>query len=198
MSNLDHLLFRQVKNQNNQKSFEHLYHAYYTALCSYAFGIVKNHEDAEDLVNDCFLECWKKRETIEIKSSLKSYLYTSVRNLALNHLQKNKVKQKYLSTQSYPFYLPEEVAARIEKLQQVENLETRLKNAIDSLPQQCRYIFYLNRYEQMAYKEIAAKTNLSVGTVKTQIARALKKLRAEFEGVDNIDQILLLIFVRHF
>lgn len=69
---------------------------------------------------------------------------------------------------------------------------------IDSLPQQCRYIFYMNRFEQQGYKDIALKMNLSVGTVKTQIARALKKLRSEFEGVINKGQILFSIFVRHF
>ncbi|WP_423130086.1 RNA polymerase sigma-70 factor [Gaoshiqia sp. Z1-71] len=198
MPKLDHVLFKQVKNHSDQKSFESIYHAYYSALCSYAYGIVKNQEDARDIVNDCFLECWNKRGDIEIKSSLKSYLYISVRNMAINFLSKNKLKQKYLSAQSYPFYLQEEVAAQVEKLQQIEALEERLKNAMDSLPRQCRYIFYLNRYEHMSYKEIAKKMNLSAGTVKTQIARALKRIRADFEDIKAIDQILFLILVRHF
>ena len=198
MSNLDHLLLKQVKGQSDKKTFEFLFYAYYPLLCSYAFGIIKNREDAKDIVNDCFLEFWNKREILEVNTSIKSYLFVSVRNLSINYLKKNKLSRKYLSGQSYPFYLQEEVSSQIEKLQQIEDLEIRLKKTIDNLPQQCRNIFYLNRYEQKSYKEIAGKMNLSVGTVKTQIARALKKIRTEFEDVKLIDQILLIIFVRHF
>ena len=198
MPDLDHILFNRLKDHNDQQTFEHIFHAYYSSLCSFAFGITGNHEDAKDIVNDCFLEFWNKRKSIEIKTSLKSYLYISVRNLAINHLKKNRKRVEYQTEQSYPFYKEEEITSQIERLQQFENLELRLKKSIDSLPPQCRYIFYLNRYELMSYKEIAKKLNLSVGTIKTQIARALKRIRFDFKDVKIVDQIFLLNFVRHF
>lgn len=195
---MDRILIEQINNENAVRIFESLFHLYYPSLCSYAFGMVKNHEDAKDIVNDCFYEFWKKRHALEIRTSVKSYLYIAVRNSAINYLRKKNLEHKYSSTQTYPFYLQEEVTARMERLLQMEDLESRLKKAIDMLPDQCRYIFHLNRYQQLGYKEIALKLNLSVGTVKTQIARALKKLRAEFEDVNEDNQIFLFLIVRHF
>lgn len=198
MSELDRILIEQLNSENAENSFEYLFHKHYAPLCSYANAMIKNHEDAKDLVNDCFFEFWKKRRIIEIKISIKAYLYISVRNSSLNYIRKKQLEQKYTDSQSYPFYLQEDIHSEIEKLLQIEDLESRLKRAIDSLPQQCRYIFYLNRYEQLGYKDIASKLNLSVGTVKTQIGRALKKIRVEFEGVIRDGQIFLSLFVRHF
>ncbi|MEN6454199.1 MAG: RNA polymerase sigma-70 factor [Prolixibacteraceae bacterium] len=198
MSEMDRIFIEQVKGEKAEKTFEYLFHTYYSPLCSYACAMIKNQEDAKDLVNDCFLEFWRKRHDIEIKISVKSYLYVTVRNSAVNYIRKRQLDQKYSETMTYPFYLQEEINMETERLLQMENLEIRLKQAIDSLPQQCRYIFYMNRFEQQGYKDIALKMNLSTGTVKTQIARALKKLRSEFEGVIGKGQILFSIFVRHF
>ncbi len=197
MPDLDHFLFDQIRERDDQKSFEHIFHTYYSPLCVFAGGITGNQEDAKDIVNDCFLELWNKRKSIVIKTSLKAYLYISVRNMALNHLKKSRRQVEYRSVATYPFYMEEEVATQIERLLKLDDLELRLKNSIDSLPQQCRYIFYLNRYEQMPYKEIAQKLNLSVATVKTQIARALKKLRTDFEEIKKSGQIFLFNLVRH-
>jgi len=198
MSEMERILIGQVKGEKAEKTFEYLFHTYYSSLCSYAFAMIKNQEDAKDLVNDCFLEFWKKRQDLEIKISVKSYLYIAVRNSAINYIRKKQMGQKYSAALTYPVYLQEEINLETERLLQIENLEARLKKAIDSLPQQCRYIFYLNRFEHQGYKDIASRMNLSVGTVKTQIARALKKLRAEFEGVNPDGSILFSILVRHF
>lgn len=198
MPNMDQILFSRVKFHNDQKAFEYIFDAHYAALCAYASGILGNHEDAKDIVNDCFLEFWNKRQSIEITCSLKSYLYIAVRNLSINQLRKRKQKVSLSSELIYPFYKQEEVSAKIEQLQQMEKLEERLKEAMDSLPKQCRYIFFLNRFEQMSYKAIARKLDLSEGTVKTQIGRALKKIRLEFEGVKAKGEIFLFNLVRHF
>ncbi|MGQ7869160.1 RNA polymerase sigma-70 factor [Sunxiuqinia sp. sy24] len=195
---MDQILFSRVKSHNDQKAFEYIFNSHYAALCSYASGILGNHEDAKDIVNDCFMEFWNKRQSIEITSSLKSYLYIAVRNLSINQLRKRKQKVTFNSERSYPFYKQEEISDKIEQLQQLDKLEEQLKDAIESLPQQCRYIFFLNRYEQMSYKAIAEKLNLSVGTVKTQIARALKKIRLDFKDFKAVDQIFLFNLVRHF
>lgn len=198
MAKLDHILFEQLKNNDDQKSFEHLFHAYYAPLCAFAYGLLGSHEDAQDIVNDCFMELWSKRESIQIQTSVKSYLFVAVRNLSINHLKKTQKKVLVDSDIKYPFYKQEEVASQIERLQQIEDLEKKLKTSIDALPEQCRYIFYLNRFEHLSYKAIAEKLNLSVGTVKTQIARALKKIRFDFEEVKQKGQIFLLNLVRHF
>ncbi len=184
--------------RDTEKAFEDLFHTYYSSLCLYAAGMIRNHEDAKDLVNDCFFEFWKKRQEIFGKKSVKSYLYISVRNAAVNYLRRKQTEQKYHYLQAYPFYMQEEINSETERLMKMENLEEKLRAAMESLPQQCRYIFYLNRFEQHPYKDIARKLNLSPATVKTQVARALKKMRAEFEDVIEESKIFLSILVRRF
>ena len=197
----DNILLDRIKSQSDEKAFEYLFHTYYNSLCKYAYGILHSHAEAEDVVSDCFFEFWNKRKLITIKDSLRSYLFVSVRNTSLNHLKRQKTKIKFKKDQQaqlkYPFFLHDDVVKQIEELQQMEEFESRLKKAINRLPKQCHYIFYLNRFEQLSYQEIATKLNLSVGTVKTQIARALKKIRAEFEDVKALRKILLYILVRH-
>lgn len=198
----DNILLDRVKKQSDEKAFEYIFHAYYHSLCEYADGILHSHAEAEDIVSDCFFEFWNKRELINVKYSLKSYLFISVRNASLNYLKKQKTKDKFAKEQQeqlkYPFFLHDSISREIEELQQMEEFENKLRKAIDRLPKQCHYIFFLNRFEQMSYQEIASKLNLSIGTVKTQIARALKKLRDELEEVNPLKKILLHIFVRHF
>nr|MBD3621405.1 hypothetical protein [Sunxiuqinia sp.] len=135
MPDLDHYLFDQIRECDDQKTFEHVFHTYYSPLCVFAVGITGSPEDAKDIVNDCFLELWNKRKSIVIKASLKSYLYISVRNLALNHLKKSRRQVAFESAMIYPFYKEEEITYQIERLQRLDDLELRLKNSIDSLPQ---------------------------------------------------------------
>jgi RNA polymerase sigma-70 factor, ECF subfamily len=191
----DKLLFERIKNSDDQKAFEFLYHLYYSPLCSYAMGFVKIQSEAQDLVNDCFYELWKSRSSMDLQSSLKAWLYICVRNRAINHLKKTKAVNRYLSALSYPFAFEEEIIAKTEELLMQEELTTKLRQAIEQLPGQCRYIFYLNRFEGMKYKEIARKLNLSEATIKTQIARALKSLRGNLENVRST--ILLFLRIRN-
>ena len=191
MQNRDEILIERISASDDQKAFEYIYHLYYLLLCNYANGFVKNYADAEDLVNDCFFELWKNRKTLEIKTSLKSYLFISTRNRAINFLKKNISRQRYISNQSYPIAFPEEISVQTENLLKQEDLEENLKKAIERLPDQCRYIFYLNRFEGLKYKEISKKMNLAEATIKTQIARALKSLRNDME---NLKKNLLLFF----
>ena len=191
MNNRDIVLMEWIRTSDDQKAFEYLFHLYYSPLCNYTFGFVKNHSDAEDLVNDCFFELWKNRKTLVIQSSVKSYLYISARNKSVNFLKKKSSHQRYLKNQSYPFTFQNEITHHTELLFKQENLEDRMKKAIDRLPAQCRQIFYLNRFEGMKYREIAQKLNLAETTIKTQIARALKSLR---DDLDELKSSFFLFF----
>jgi len=182
METRDDVLLKRISSDNDQKAFEILYHLYFSPMCGYALGFVKSYADAEDLVNDCFFELWKTRKSIEIKSSLKSYLFISVRNRSINFLKRKLSRQRYIEDQSYPFAFEDEIVHQSELLLKQENLDEKLKKAIEKLPAQCRQIFYMNRFEGLKYKEIAFKLNLAEATIKTQIARALKSLRSDLES----------------
>lgn len=181
----DILLFERIK-ANDGKVFEYVYYKYSELLCRYAIGLTADQAASEDLVNDSFLDLWEKRQNIEIKTSLKAYLLITLRNKALNYLKRKKHEKSFGSDHEYQFLIEEDVNLQLEKFLQIEEIEIRLHNAIDHLSPQCQQIFRMSKFNQLSYQEIADQMNISVFTVKTQIARALKSLRLEFENVKLI------------
>lgn len=188
----DFLLFERIK-ANDGKVFEYVYYKYSELLYLYAIGLTADHAASEDLVNDSFMDLWEKRHNIDIKISLKAYLLIIVRNKALNYLKRKKHEKPFGIDKDYQFLIEEDVNLQLEKFLQIEEIEIRLHNAIGQLSPQCQQIFRMSKFNQLSYKEIADQLNISVFTVKTQIARALKSLRLEFE---NVKLILFSFFIK--
>lgn len=168
--------------QNEEEAFEILFRKYFSGLCLFAEHFVRNHDTAEEITEDFFCHLWDNCQTLSINTSLKGYLYRSIHNRCLNYLRNQKVRQQYLTDNQY-FYTDDAILGfagqdeePVSKLITGE-LETEINKAVNSLPDQCRAIFQMNRYENLTYVEIAGKLKLSVNTVKTQMARALQKLR---------------------
>jgi RNA polymerase sigma-70 factor (ECF subfamily) len=181
----DLLLFERIK-ANDEKVFEYVYYKYSELLCRYAIGLTADQAASEDLVNDSFLELWEKRQGIEIKVSIKAYLLITVRNKAFNYLKRKKHETTFGFDQECQSLIEGDVNVQIEKFLQIEQIEIRLHNAIGHLSPQCQQIFRMSKFNQLSYKEISDQMNISVFTVKTHIARALKSLRQEFENVKLI------------
>jgi len=180
MTELENELIQLIK-KGNHKSFELVFKSYFSRLCTYAFHYTKQLEVAEDLVKDTFLGLWERKENMEIKTSLSGYLFRSVHNSCINYLQREKIK--------YPNLSIEEIEALELKMKQplspdyaighllASELEDQIESEIEKLPDQCKEIFKLSRYEGYSHKKIAEKLQLSENTVKTQIYRALNKIR---------------------
>lgn len=168
--------------------FEMFFRAYYQPLCNYAYTFVQDRDEAEEIVQSAFLSVWEKRESIEIRTSLKSYLYTMVRNACLNVIKHEKIKQKHIGEElataerSY-----DSVSQRVNS----SELETRIQVSMEKLPEQCRLIFKLSRFEELKYAEIADQLNISVKTVENQIGKALKIMREELK--DYLPLIIVLM-----
>lgn len=166
--------------------FEMFFRAYYQPLCNYAYTFVQDRDEAEEIVQSAFLSVWEKREAIEIRTSLKSYLYTMVRNACLNVIKHEKIKQKHTNEElAVAERSHEGVAQRVLS----SELEERIQLSMEKLPEQCRLIFKLSRFEELKYAEIAEQLNLSVKTVENQIGKALKIMR------DELKEYLPLIIV---
>lgn len=163
-----------VKIPTDEVEFQKLFEEYYASLVLFAYNYVKDQDEAEEMVQEVFTNVWIKAETIAITSSVRSYLYGCVRNASLNHLKHQKIVNQYqshqLATASDSF---EETPLELEELQQ------KLRAALDKIPAKCREVFELNRFEGLRYKEIAAQLNLSLKTVENQMGKALKILREE-------------------
>lgn len=176
MDNLsDPELIKAIRD-GNAEVFRQVFDACYESLCQYAFTIVKDFDQAEDVVQSILVKLWERRETLEIKTSVRSYLFRSVYNQCINQLEHVAIKKRFDATvQNSP--------GRDEQQPDVFplELEDNIRKAIDTLPQQCRTIFIMSRYEELRYSEIAEKLDISVNTIQNQICKALKILREELK-----------------
>lgn len=184
MTGQDSYLWHQVQ-QNDENAFEVIFRKHFVPLCNYAIGLIGNKSIAEDITEDCFVKLWQQRNTITIDTSLKAYLYRFVRNRCINFMEHEMVQDKYLKRKRYILY-DKELHEPIYPDQPDQNLvscelENEIEKALDTLPEQCRKIFELNRFDGLKYKEIAKKLNISITTVKTQMSRALTKMRLQLK-----------------
>ena len=163
----------------NRYTFQKVFELYYNPLCRFASGYLQDTDDAQEIVQQVFINMWKNRETINPRGQIKSYLFTSVKNRCLNHIRDQKKFRSY--------YLDVEVELEIPVFEKDNLLEKDLKKqldgALDKLPEKCRQVFMLCRFEDMKYKEVAEKLNISQKTVEAQMSKALRILREEFKDI---------------
>ena len=173
----------------DKKAFEEIYRLYYPPLCFYCRRYVGDMEDAKEIVQGLFLKIWIKRNELEINTSVKSYLYRAVQNHALNYLQQQKIKQKYLiDKEQFPVNQSENGQLKLEE----EELKKVIKSAILKLPEKRRKIFELSRFEDMKYSQIAEHLTISVKTVEAQMSKSLSYLRVVLKDYMTIFLIQLL------
>ncbi|QHT67643.1 RNA polymerase sigma-70 factor [Rhodocytophaga rosea] len=170
--------------------FEKVFKSYFKALHAYAFTILKEDEIAEEMVQVVFMKIWEKKEGLSIQTSLKAYLYRSVYNESINYLKHQKVKLKYKTHAAHQ--MKHETDNASNQVQHQE-LEDRLHKALNELPEGCRTIFQLSRFEELKYQEIADKLQISIKTVENQMGKALKILRLKL--VDFLPSLLFVLLV---
>lgn len=154
----------------DKDAFEKLFREFFPPLLSFARKILVDEDDAREVVHQVFINLWEKRDKIDLSTSLKSYLFTSVHNRSLNVIR----DRKKFSLEEVPEMAGEwDVSTQIESME----LEEKINEAIASLPEKCRQIFELNRFDGLKYSEIAIQLNISVKTVENQMSKALKILR---------------------
>jgi len=159
--------------QGNEKSFETLFRAYYKPLLIYSERIVEDKDDANEIVQDIFLKLWEKRKEIEIRSTLNAYLYRAVYNNSLQLLKRRKLDLKYRQ------YKTQHSTNSINPSEDMiaTELSHKIGLLLDALPDNCKRIFKMNRFEGMKYQEIADKLSISIKTVEANMTKALKHFR---------------------
>ena len=160
----------------DEPEIDKIYLDYYAALLKYAFTMVNDRVIAEEMVHQVFFKILERTESILIHTSLKAYLYRSVNNECLNYIKHQKVK---LGFEGQSIHIMNQQTESPSGKLQLKELEGQLRKAINQLPEQCRTIFQLSRFEELKYAEIAFQLGLSIKTVETQMSRALKKLRVQ-------------------
>ena len=184
------LLINAIKN-DDEKAFKFIYLSYYDMLCAYTLNYTGNISEAEDIVQDVLINFWERRHKLNIRSSIKSYLFRAAHNKYIDSYRTKKWKSEVLETIRQNALQPmieEEKVAGFSKAQ-----IDALKKAIENLPPKCKEIFLLSKIQGKKYKEIAAICDITIKTVENQIGIAFKKLK---EALKNDPTISLFLLIR--
>lgn len=174
----------QALRANDQNAFEMIFRTWYSPLCNFAYSFLKDKDESEEIVQNAFVAFWEKRAQIQIDTSLKSYLYWSIRNACLNAIKHEKVKRAHA----------DHTLSAGQAFESAENtlsneLEERIEKAMMSLPEQCRLVFKMSRVEELKYAEIADQLGISIKTVENHMGKALRIMREELK-----DYLILVLF----
>ncbi|TAH42300.1 MAG: RNA polymerase sigma-70 factor [Bacteroidetes bacterium] len=178
-------LLTALKN-GDQAALETLFRTYYEGLCKYAHTILNDMDESEETVQQLFIQLWEKRSSMKISNSAQAYLQKAVRNSCLNKIKHKKVRRQYVE-EATALANHSEPSTSIS-LQ--NELRDQINIAIESLPEQCRIIFKLSRFEELKYSEIAEQMGLSIKTVENQMGKALRIMREKLK-----DYLVILIML---
>ena len=175
-------------SQRDETVFEHVFKTHFKRLHAYAFTILRDETEAEEIVQQVFFKLWERSENLSLTGSVSAYLYRAVHNESLNYIKHQKVRSNHQLHIAYS--MKNEVEHPAKKVMAGE-LEKKIHTALNELPEQCRTIFQMSRFDELKYREIADKLGISVKTVENQMGKALKLLREKL--VDFLIFILLFI-----
>jgi RNA polymerase sigma-70 factor, ECF subfamily len=176
--------------EGNHHAFEQLFDICYEPLCRYAYSILRDMDNAEEVVQKTFYKLWDQHETLNIQSSINSYLYRIVHNDCLNTIHQKTSHQEH--NLNYLSSMNTDVNSTMEQLES-SDLQKAIEIALAGLPPQCRRVFEMSRLEQLSYSEIATQLNISTNTVENHISKALKLLRIELKEFLSICLLLQLL-----
>ena len=168
-------IIRRIR-QGDTRQFESLFRSSYVSLVRYAKTLIKDHDSAEEIVQDLFFRIWQNKEKLNIENSLNGYLFRSVHNRCLHHLEHKRVVERHAEEMSHR---PGESQETPSDILHYKELQAKIAKIMERLPERCGMIFYMSRFEGLKYSEIADKLSVSVKTVESNMGRALKEFRKE-------------------
>lgn len=188
MSTDQDIALQQRLSRGDETAFQETFELYFRVLVLFATKFSLDKESAEDLVQDVFVKLYEQKDRLQFHSSLKAFLYQSVRNRCIDVIRSAKTREKH--------HVEIKAGADLEGLNSEDlmmqsELEEKIYQSIKQLPDQCQLIFKMNRFEGKKNQEIAEELNISKRTVETQISKALKRLREDI--YPYLDMIIVAI-----
>ncbi|MGV8880475.1 MAG: RNA polymerase sigma-70 factor [Sphingobacteriaceae bacterium] len=166
----------------DKQAFEWLFNCYYAKLAFFANRFLNDINIAEEITGEMFFKLWEKHEQLVITSSVSAFLYTMTKNKCLNYLKHQKIENLYLNYLQKNNLL-ETCAADTEKCYNDKELALQIKAAVERLPEKCRQVFMMSRYEDLKYRDIAVRLDISSKTVERHMGIALERLRKILKNV---------------
>lgn len=190
MSNIkiiDEELISLLKN-GDETALKKIYSIYWEPLFLSAFNFLKDKETCEDIIQEVFINIWNRRDTILFSTSLKAYLYASVRYEVFRQIRAGNIRESVVENiAKHVFAVPaSETLEHKELLQQINRI-------VETMPDKCKEVYKLSRVEQLSHKEIAEKLNISTKTVENHLTKALKILRSSLAQLVTLQLLMNLI-----
>ncbi|GGI24891.1 RNA polymerase sigma factor [Pedobacter mendelii] len=185
----DELLF--LLKKEDKFAFSEIYNRYWEKMASYSIRLTKSEEESADIVQEIFISLWNRRNEISIKGTLCAYLIKSTKNLSLRYIERNVHNTHFVEE------LADFIADKSQDIEQnisLKDLLLEIDKGIAKLPKKMREIYILSRDEQLSYREISKKLNISELTVKKQISNSLKIISEAIKGRFSIAVSALLLY----
>lgn len=167
--------------EGDSKAFETVFKIWYEPMVNFADEYIADTESAKNIVQNIFMRLWEKHHLVDPDSNLKSYIYMATRNACLSHLRHQSVERAFFEKAKKN---SEDLQLNYEALHELDiekidfsKLEKLIQDTIEALPERCREVFLMSRYEELKNREIAEKLDITLKAVEANITRALTKLR---------------------
>ncbi len=174
--------------QGDESALRTIFNRHYPLLLTDVYRIVPDEDTCQDLAQEVFVELWRKRTELDIHTSLRAYLRRAAVNRALTYIK----NQRRMSFEGDDWHETADTSvADIRRKEEQETLEQALHRAIATLPEKCRVVFSLSRFEQFSHREIAEQLGISVKTIENQITKAMRMLRDALVNPSNLSSIVI-------
>ncbi len=178
--------------EDDESAMERIFDTYYSYLVTTAYHVLMDQHQAKDLVQDVLFHFWSKRDSLTIESGLKSYLRRSVVNRSIDQIRR---KKRFGVAEEITDYNQASTEVSTQEMMETSDLQSAIMAAIDSLPERCKLIFSLSRFEDLSHQEISDQLGISKKTIENQMAKALKSIR---KAIQNYKDLAIFIFAYFF
>jgi len=175
--------------------FEGLFQKHYKFLCLVGNQMIGDLDVSKDLVQEFYIDFWRRRETLQLSGTFQAYATRAVKNLCISYLRKLEANEARKNQLNVEESFDPQVDAELQFDR--ENLDIKLRAAIDKLPKECRNVFMLHNFEGLTYAQIAERNQISINTVKTQIKRAYAFLRTELPNQPLVFIYFMFLYSRY-
>lgn len=174
----------------DEGALRRIFDRYYPLIVGDIYRLLLDEDSCQDIAQEVFVELWKKRAELDIHTSLRAYLRRAAVNKAINYL---KSSRRIALEESDQLTGAADTSERdISRKKEQETLEEALHAAIETLPEKCRIVFSLSRFEQLSHREIADQLGISVKTIENQITKAMKLLREALLKHGGLSPVVIL------
>jgi RNA polymerase sigma-70 factor (ECF subfamily) len=178
-----------------ENQFEDIYKINYSFLVNVAFGVLKDRDDARDIVQQVFLKLWNLRNEVNFDQNMRAYLHRSVINTSLNFIDKNK---RIVNEEQSAANIFDSLQVKPNSDYLSDEVELAIKKAIAALPDKCQTVFNLSRFSDLSNKEIAEELSISLKAVEKHISKALRDLRVSLKPYMDLIHVFLFLGVGQF